>query len=147
MKPRIKEEYVKIDELTWQPFPEPFSTGGILWKLLHVSPELGSWTAIFTCPKGSSFAPHIHLGPGEYLLTKGKMDIRGGEDDGSTAEALSYGYEACNAHHQYTHFPEESEFYMTFLGALEFIDENKAPIAVIGWEDAQALWAEQTGQK
>jgi hypothetical protein len=28
--------------------------------LLHVSPEMGAWTAIFDCPAGSSLAPHIH---------------------------------------------------------------------------------------
>jgi hypothetical protein len=54
MKPRTKEEYVQIDQLTWKPFPEPFSQGGIRWKLLHVSPEVGAWTAIFDCPAGSS---------------------------------------------------------------------------------------------
>ena len=98
MKNRIEEEYVQIDSVGWQPFPEDFSDGGIRWKLLHVSPELGSWTAIFDCPKNSSFASHIHIGPGEYLLTKGKMEVRGGKDDGgSTANALGYGYESCNA--------------------------------------------------
>ena len=76
MKPKISEEYVQIDAVGWKPFPEAFSDGGIRWKLLHVSPERGSWTAIFDCPKGSSFAPHVHAGPGEYLMTKGKMDVR-----------------------------------------------------------------------
>ena len=69
MKPRTKEEAVQIDQLPWKPFPDAFSKGGIRWKLLHVSPEAGAWTAIFDCPAGSSFAAHIHNGPGEYLLT------------------------------------------------------------------------------
>ena len=56
MKAKIKEEYVQMDALAWKPFPEAFSTGGIRWKLLHVSPEMGAWTAIFDCPAGSSFA-------------------------------------------------------------------------------------------
>ena len=70
MKPKSTEEYVQIDELQWKPFPDAFSTGGIRWKLLNVCPGQGSWTAIFDCPSGSSFAPHVHAGPGEYLLTK-----------------------------------------------------------------------------
>lgn len=78
MKPRVKEEYLHLDAIAWKPFPEAFSKGGIRWKLLHVSPEMGAWTAIFDCPAGSSFAPHVHLGPGEYFLTRGKMDVRGG---------------------------------------------------------------------
>jgi hypothetical protein len=63
MKPRTKEEAIQIDQLPWKPFPDAFSQGGIRWKLLHVSPEAGAWTAIFDCPAGSSFAAHIHNGP------------------------------------------------------------------------------------
>ena len=79
MKSKTAEEYVQIDALAWKAFPAAFSNGGIRWKLLHVSPEQGAWTAIFDCPAGSSFAPHVHAGPGEYLLTKGRMDVRGGK--------------------------------------------------------------------
>jgi hypothetical protein len=39
---------IHIDDLIWQTFPEAFSTGGIHWKLLHVSPEMGAWTASFS---------------------------------------------------------------------------------------------------
>ncbi len=141
MKEKIKEEYVQINEQEWAPFPDAFAQGGIRWKLLHVSPEMGAWTAIFDCPAGSSFAPHIHVGPGEYLLTKGKMDVRGGKDaGGDTAAAPGYGYEAANARHDKTYFPIASEFYMTFLGPLTFIKPDDTPIAVIGWEEAQGAW-------
>jgi hypothetical protein len=146
MKPKVAQEYVQIQALEWQPFPEAFSQGGIRWKLLHVSPEVGAWTAIFDCPKDSSFASHVHVGPGEYLLTKGKMEVRGGEEDGgATALELGYGYESCNARHDMTFFPVDSEFYMTFQGPLQFIEEDGSPRAVVGWEQAQALWASQTG--
>jgi hypothetical protein len=130
VKNKVKEEYVQVDAVAWQPFPEVFSAGGIEWKLLHVSPESGNWAGIFRCPRGSSFAAHIHVGPGEYLLTKGKMEVRGGvEHGGATALAPGYGY----------------EFYMTFQGPLQFIDAQGNPIAVVSWEQAQALWAQQTG--
>jgi hypothetical protein len=143
-------DYVQLDDLPWMPFPAALSAGGIRWKLLHVSPEMGAWTAIFDCPKGSSFNRHVHLGPGEYLLTKGKMEVRGGVGDGgATALSLGYGYEACNARHDKTFFPVASEFYMTFLGPLEFIHEDGSPLAVVGWSEAQGLWkvqmAEHTG--
>ena len=147
MKPRTNDEYVQVNNVDWQPFPGDFSAGGIRWKLLHVSPEVGAWTAIFDCPKGSSFASHVHRGPGEYLLTKGKMEVRGGKEKGGvTAYGVGYGYEACNARHDKTYFPEDSEFYMTFLGPLQFIDPEGKPLAVVGWEEAQGLWAQQTGQ-
>lgn len=140
-KEKIPEEYVQMDQVDWKPFSDAFSAGGIRWKLLHVSPEMGAWTAIFDCPAGSSFAAHIHVGPGEYFLTKGKMDVRGGKDaGGDTAVAPGYGYESANARHDKTYFPVDSEFYMTFLGPLTFITPEGAPIAVIGWEEAQGAW-------
>ena len=39
-----------------------------------------------------------------------------------------------------------AQFYMTFLGPLQFIEEDGTPIAVISWEEAQGLWAAQKGQ-
>lgn len=147
LKEKLEGDYVHVTSATWQPFPGEFSTGGIQWKLLHASPESGAWTAIFDCPKGSSFARHIHVGPGEYFLTKGKMEVRGGnEEGGSTATAVGYGYEPCNARHDQTNFVEDSEFYMTFQGPLQFIDDGGNTVAVVGWEQAQGLWAQQTGQ-
>lgn len=140
-KERIKEAWVQMDLVPWKAFPSAFSAGGIRWKLLNVSPEMGSWAAVFDCPAGSSFAPHIHIGPGEYLLTKGRIDVRGGKDHGGdSGYAPGYGYESANARHDQTSFPVDSEFYMTFLGPLVFIKPDGSPIAVIGWEQAQAAW-------
>ena len=148
MKSHTPEEYVQIDAIPWADFPEGLSAGGIRWKLLHVSPEMGAWTAYFDCPKGSSFAPHIHMGPGEYFLTKGRMDVRGGKDNGGdTAVAPGYGYESCNARHDQTYFPEHSEFYMTFLGPLQFVQEDGTPIAVVSWEQVQGAWEAATQQQ
>jgi hypothetical protein len=140
-KAKTKEQWVQIDQTEWKPFPAAFSKGGIRWKLLNVSPEMGAWTAIFDCPAGSSFAPHIHQGPGEYLLTKGQIDIRGGKNaGGDSGYAPGYGYESANARHDMTYFPIDSEFYMTFLGPLVFIQADGSPIAVIGWEQVQGAW-------
>ena len=141
MKAHVPEGYVQIDALEWKDFPAGLADGGIRWKLLNVSPEMGAWTAIFDCPAGSSFAPHIHMGPGEYFLTKGKMDVRGGKDaGGETAIAPGYGYESCNARHDQTYFPEDSEFYMTFLGPLQFINADGSPLAIVSWEQVQGAW-------
>ena len=62
------------------------------------------------------------------------MHVRGGSGEGgATAIAPGYGYEACNAQHDHTEFPEDSEFYMTFLGPLNFIDDDGNTIALVGW--------------
>ena len=133
---------VQIDEVDWVDFPSGLSQGGIRWKLLNVAPEVGSWAAIYDCPKGSSFASHVHIGPGEYFLTKGHMEVRGGEDEGGVSvRAPAYGYEACQAFHGKTYFLEDSEFYMTFLGPLQFVDkEGGDTVALVTWKDVQAAW-------
>ena len=46
MKPYTPEEYVQMDEISWVDFPEGLADGGIRWKLLHVSPEMGSPASI-----------------------------------------------------------------------------------------------------
>ncbi|TDU31934.1 hypothetical protein DFR24_1318 [Panacagrimonas perspica] len=141
MKPAVAEEYQQIDQMPWAPFPEALSKGGIRWKLLHVGPEMGAWTAYFGCPAGSAFNAHVHQGPGEYVLTKGRMDVRGGRDNGGdTAVAPGYGYESAGARHDLTNFPVDSEFYMSFLGPLVFINEDGSPIVAIGWKEVQGAW-------
>ena len=141
MKPAVAEEYQQIDQMPWAPFPEALSKGGIRWRLLHVGPEMGAWTAYFGCPAGSSFNAHVHQGPGEYVLTKGRMDVRGGKDNGGdTAVAPGYGYESAGARHDLTNFPVDSEFYMSFLGPLVFINEDGSPIVAIGWKEVQGAW-------
>ena len=137
----VSGRYVQMDDVDFVEFPEGLSQGGITWKLLNVAPEMGAWTAYFKCPKGSSFAPHIHIGPGEYFLTKGRMHVRGGTGEGGeTAVAPGYGYEACQALHMETNFEEDSEFYMTFLGPLNFIDNDGNTVALVTWKDVQDAW-------
>jgi len=141
MKSAVAEEYQQIDQMPWAPFPEALSKGGIRWRLLHVGPEMGAWTAYFGCPAGSSFNAHVHQGPGEYVLTKGRMDVRGGRDNGGdTAIAPGYGYESAGARHDLTNFPVDSEFYMSFLGPLVFINEDGSPIVAVGWKEVQGAW-------
>jgi hypothetical protein len=139
-------DYVQMDDVGWIPFPAGLCEGPIRWKLLHVSPEAGAWTAIFDCPSGTSFAKHIHMGPGEYFLTKGRMNVRGGTvEGGATAVAPGYGYEACNAQHDHTEFPEDSAFYMTFLGPLNFLDDDGNTIALVGCQQVLDAWRATAG--
>ena len=45
-----------------------------------------------------------------------------------------------------TRVKKKSFIVMTFLGPLQFIDKDGNTLAVVGWQQAQALWAHQTGQ-
>ena len=39
-----------------------------------------------------------------------------------------------------TNFLEDSEFYMTFLGPLNFVDEEGNTIALVTWKTVQEAW-------
>ena len=86
---RFKDTYVHASQepwLKWYP--------GIDFKLLRATRETGHWTILVNCSKGSSIPRHEHLGAGEYYVISGKMEIRGGvENGGITAIAGDYGYE------------------------------------------------------
>ena len=79
MKQRPVDEYTHVSSVRWQPFPAEFSTGGIRWKLLHVSPEVGAWTAIYDCPKGSSFREPCSYRTRRILTDKRKNGSPRGE--------------------------------------------------------------------
>ena len=65
------------------------------------------------------------MGPGEYFLIKDRMNVRG-------ARAIAPGYEGCNAQHDDIEFPEDSEFCRTFLGPLNFLDDDSNTVAPVG---------------
>jgi hypothetical protein len=52
----------------------------------------------FEYPADSSFNAHFHTGPGEYLLYKGKMEVRGGSERGGDT-AIAPGYESSGSRH------------------------------------------------
>ena len=140
-KPKIECEYSTLKHDTWKALPESFGSAGVRWKLLHVSPEVGSWTASFLYPKGSSVASHVHVGPGEYFMVSGKLTVRGGDDKGgTTAIAPCYGYEATGAVHEETLFLEDTEVYMRLQGPLQFVGPDGTTLMLAGWEQMQALW-------
>jgi len=143
MKIKLADEYLQVDQIGWETFEPDFQTGGIRWKLLHVSPEIGSWTVMFHCPTGSTFAPHIHHGPAEGYIFKGEIEIRGGEQvGGATARENGYLYEAAGAIHDRTTMTRETEFMLQMVGPVgwKMADGTQRPQ---GWAEAQQLWNEQ----
>jgi len=117
---RFKDIYVHASQEPWvQWYP------GIGLKLLRATQETGHWTILVNCSKGSSFPRHEHLGAGEYYVISGKMEVRGGvENGGITAIAGDYGYEPNGVVHDMTNFPEDTTLYFTNFGPIRFIDDD-----------------------
>ncbi|NMI00389.1 2,4'-dihydroxyacetophenone dioxygenase family protein [Pseudonocardia acidicola] len=131
----LEDRSVKTADLAWVPFCE-----GISFKLLRVSPETGAWTVLFHADAGAGFDRHKHLGPAEYFMISGRMEIRGGEEaGGTTAVAGDYGYEANGMLHDWTNFPEESVFYFTNIGPLGFLDDDDNVVGVLDWQGVVAM--------
>ncbi len=131
----LEETYVDTDAMPWREFGE-----GIDMKVLRTSAETGTWTVLFRCPAGSSFAPHRHLGAGEYFMLKGRMDVRGGaEHGGITARAGDYGYEPNGVVHEQTCFPEDSELYFTNYGAIQFLTADMEPDFILDFAEIDRI--------
>lgn len=123
----LQDVNLRTADIPWRQFG-----GGIDFKTLRLSPETGAWTVLFRCAKGSSFAPHRHLGGGEYLVIKGRMNVRGGEEKGGiTAADGDYGYEPNGVLHAETDFPEDTTLYFTNYGPLQFLTEDHKPDFVL----------------
>lgn len=131
----IEDTYIATSEMPWLEFGN-----GIDFKILRTSQETGAWTVLFRCAKGASFSPHRHLGGGEYLVLKGRMEIRGGKDKGGiTAVAGDYGYEPNGVLHEETAFPVKTELYFTNFGAIQFLTPDLKPDFVLDYAMLEEL--------
>ena len=74
---RFRDIYIHASQEPWLEF-----FPGIDFKLLRATQETGHWTILLRCAKGSSIPRHEHLGAGEYYLISGKMEVRGGVENG-----------------------------------------------------------------
>jgi quercetin dioxygenase-like cupin family protein len=107
---------------------------GIQMQLLRATPENGHWSCLFKCAAGSAFGRHEHLGPGEFLVLKGRVEVRGGaENGGLTSREGDYVYEPNGVIHDENWFPEESLIYFSNDGPLKFLDDDDNVTFVCDW--------------
>lgn len=104
---------VKTDEMEW--FETP---GGNSLKVLRVSEETGSWTALFRAEAGTTNPPHVHLGPADFYVLSGILEYRGG-----VSRAGDWIYEPNGAEHEATHHPVETIYLANVHGAIAFYGE------------------------
>ncbi|MDC1286830.1 cupin domain-containing protein [Gammaproteobacteria bacterium] len=102
----VKDVHVSQDDVPWKMF-----RGGIHFKLLRTCSVTGTWVVLFRHEAGTEYLPHKHIGAGEYFVLKGRVELRGGvENGGITATAGDYGYEPNGIVHEKTYFPEPTEY-------------------------------------
>ncbi|WP_120075359.1 cupin domain-containing protein [Aurantiacibacter odishensis] len=99
---------------------EPHELGsGTTIRLLRYSEESGDWVLWVEMQPGATFAPHWHLGPGEYFVTKGELIY-----DVGSAPAGTYGYEPIGSRHSEARCEEPTEYLFMGHGAVAFTDED-----------------------
>jgi quercetin dioxygenase-like cupin family protein len=131
----FQDTYIHTEAMPWTVF-----SPGIDIKVLRTSAESGSWSVLFRCAKGSAFDRHEHLGAGEYLMLSGKMEVRGGAQNGGiTAYPGDYGYEPNGVIHDQTCFVEDSVFYFVNYGPIKFIDDEDKTLFVLDWQAVRAI--------
>ncbi len=121
------------DDLKWTE-----TDGGNSIKVLRVSEETGSWSALFRAAKGTTNPPHIHLGPADFYVIEGVLEFRGG-----VSRAGDWIYEPNGAVHEATHHPEETIYLANVHGGIAFTGENQEILGISDWRAMKALQDQQ----
>ena len=124
---------IRPDDLKWTE-----TAGGNSIKVLRVSEETGSWSALFRAAKGTTNPPHIHLGPADFYVIEGVLEFRGG-----VSRAGDWIYEPNGAVHESTHHPEETIYLANVHGGIAFTGENQEILGISDWRAMKALQDQQ----
>ncbi len=124
---------IRPDDLKWIE-----TGGGNSVKVLRVSEETGSWSALFRAAKGTTNPPHIHLGPADFYVIEGVLEFRGG-----VARTGDWIYEPNGAVHEATHHPEETVYLANVHGGIAFTGENQEILGISDWRGMKALQEQQ----
>jgi hypothetical protein len=91
---------------------------GTTIQLLRYSEETGDWVLWVRMEPGATFAPHWHLGHGQYFVTRGELLY-----DVGSAPAGTYGYEPIGSRHTEARCEVQTEYLFLGHGAVAFTDE------------------------
>lgn len=91
---------------------------GTTVRLLRYSAETGDWVLWVEMQPGATFAPHWHLGHGQYFVVKGELIY-----DVGSAPAGTYGYEPITSRHSEARCEQPTEYLFMGHGAVAFTDD------------------------
>jgi len=120
---------IRADELMWVELP-----GGNSIKVLRVSEETGSWTALHKAKAGTINPRHRHLAPGEFYVISGALDYRAG-----VAYSGDWLYEPNGAVHEATSHPEDTVYLAMVHGPIAFMDDNDQISRITDWRTMKSL--------
>ncbi len=98
-------------------------------QLLRCNELTGEWVLWVTMQPGATFAPHWHLGDGQYFVVKGELIY-----DVGSAPAGTYGYEPIGSVHNEARCEVETQYLFMGRGAVAFTDEAGAVRFILNHE-------------
>ncbi|MDB3856282.1 2,4'-dihydroxyacetophenone dioxygenase family protein [Halieaceae bacterium] len=122
-------DLIRADELKWVDL-----SGGNSIKVLRVSEETGSWTALHKAKAGTINPRHYHLGAGEFYMLSGSMEYRGG-----MAYPGDWLYEPNGAYHESTNHPEDSMYLAIVHGGIALVDDDDNILRINDWQMMKEL--------
>jgi anti-sigma factor ChrR (cupin superfamily) len=120
---------IDTEALEWIP-----TGGGNSLKILRVSEETGSWSALINAKAGTVNPRHRHLGPADFLVLSGSIEYRGG-----FAKAGSWVYEPAGAIHDATSHSEDTIYLANVHGPIAYLNDEGGVISVSDGESMRAL--------
>lgn len=102
---------------------------GTTVRLLRYSEETGDWVLWVQMQPGATFAPHWHLGHGQYFVTKGELLY-----DVGSAPSGTFGYEPIGSRHSEARCEVETEYLFMGHGAVAFTDDDGAVRFILNHE-------------
>lgn len=87
-------------------------------RLLRYSEETGDWVLWVSMQPGATFAPHWHLGHGQYFVVSGELIY-----DVGSAPAGTFGYEPIGSRHSQARCEVPTEYLFMGHGAVAFTDD------------------------
>jgi 2,4'-dihydroxyacetophenone dioxygenase len=125
-------DMIKTDELDWIPLPEPF-TGNYI-KVLRISEETGDMSMLFKLDAGTVEVRHRHIGPANFLVLSGCVEIWG-----RSAGPGSWMYEPAGAIHSGTRFPVDTVLLSNSQGPIVLLDDDDNVTGVVDWQVFKAI--------
>lgn len=137
----MAEAYGAPEMLPWLPFGPGKYAHDIEWKLLNADLEGDRWTVLFRGPDGAYIFPHIHDDEAEGWLFHGGIQI----SEDKVGRGPSWFREEKAASHPRTVFVGDTEFVITMIGAITWVQEDGSHIKTTAAQ-GKAIWEEQFGE-
>jgi hypothetical protein len=123
---------VDTESLAWIPLPPPLVGNWI--KPLRISEETGDMSLLFKFDAGTREVRHRHIGPANFLVLSGCVEIWGRE-----AGPGCWMYEPAGAVHDGTFFPVDTVILSNAQGPIVLLDDDDNVTGVVDWQAVKQI--------